>query len=142
MNWKKFLSSNYHVLSPHHHYQMTVIFLFVFGFFLVIPFYKLTQILNLDINEWQWYFFWPWMIFYIIYSLKERIKIKRIEMKDPLKRPIVHWILLGITLIFIHIQPNNLEHIYSIDLAFSIFTIFLADSYWDFKKISLFAKNS
>ena len=139
MDLKKFLSSPYHVLTPHHHYQMTVIFLFVFGFFLVIPYYQMIEILELDIQTWQWYFFWPWVTFYSLYCLFQRTKIKRSEMRNPLKRPIIQWILLGITIILIHTQQEtNLNDIYSLDIGFTIFTIFLADSYWDFKKINLF----
>ncbi|MBD3311509.1 MAG: hypothetical protein GF349_03365 [Candidatus Magasanikbacteria bacterium] len=139
MNIKKFFSSPYHVMSPHHHYQMTVIFLFVFGFFLVIPYYQLVNILQYDIQTWQWYFFWPWLIFYCLYCLVQRSKITRKEMLNPLKRPIMHWVLLGITIVLIHTQKEtNLTDIYSLDIAFSVFSLFLADSYWDFKKINLF----
>ena len=138
MNFKKLIFSNYKILSPHHHYQMTVILLFVFGFFLIIPFYEILKLLNLNIQEWQWYFFIPWMSFYSIYSLMQRSKISNKEKKKPLKKPIIHWIILGVILIFLHIQPTNLENFYSLDIAFIIFTLFLADSYWDFKKIKLF----
>ncbi len=137
MDIKKFLSSSYHILSPHHHYQMTVIFLFVFGFFLIFPFFRLVQIYNLDIQIWQWYFFLPWAVFYSFYCLYQRAKISRPEMRNPLKRPIIHWTLLGIAVILVHSQPVDINNIYALDLGFTIFTIFLADSYWDFKKINL-----
>jgi hypothetical protein len=36
------------------------------------------------------------------------------------------------------LEPNDLKRIYSVDFAFFIFTLLLADSYWDFKKMKLF----
>jgi len=50
--------------------------------------------------------------------------------------------LLGITLIAFHLQPQDdyLEKIQALDISFAIFSLFLADGYWDFKKIKLFKK--
>ena len=97
---------------------------------------------NLNMNDYQWYFFVPFLIVYIVYCLKERNKIGKEERVVPLKRPIGHWILLGITLIAFHLRPqdNYLEKIQALDISFAIFSLFLADGYWDFKKIKLFKK--
>lgn len=121
--------------SPHHHYQLTVIFLFIFGFFLFFPFYLIIKNFALDGQTWQWYFFFPWMIFYIIYCLKQRNKIGPEEQISPLKRPIMHWILLGLSILILQLQPNDLKNYYTVDYAFIIFSIFLADGYWDFRKL-------
>ena len=129
--------SHKHLLHPHHIYQLEVIFLFVFGFFLIIPYYLIIQQLKLDLSNWQWYFVIPWMIFYCFYSLKQRAKIPSSERVSPLKRPIGHWVLLGIILLAYHLQPIDYEKMYSLDIAFLIFSIFLADSYWDFEKLKL-----
>lgn len=89
---------------------------------------------------WQWYFIIPWMTGYTFYCLKLRSKIKAYERISPQKRHIGYWILLGISIIMIHLEPTDLERIYAIDFAFIIFSIFLADSYWDFQKLKLFNK--
>lgn len=89
---------------------------------------------------WQWYFIIPWMIGYTFYCLKLRSKIRVYERISPQKRHIGYWILLGISIIMIHLEPTNLERIYAIDFAFIIFSLFLADSYWDFQKLKLFNK--
>ena len=122
-------------LSAHHHYQYAVIFLFIFGFFLFFPFYIFVKEFKLDAQTWQWYFFWPWMAFYIIYCLKQRRKILPEEEISPLKRHIGHWVLLGLSILMLQLQPNDLKHLYSVDYAFIIFSIFLADGYWDFRKL-------
>ena len=121
-------------LEPHHRYQLEVIFLFTFGLFLFLPFYLTINEFEMDMQKWQWAFFFPWMLFYGIYSLNMRKKIKPEERIDPLKRPIAHWVLLGLAIVFFQIQPQTLNHIYSLDLMFFIFSLFLADSYWDFTK--------
>ncbi len=125
---------SHHALAPHHRYQLEVIFLFVFGFFLFIPYHIFLEEYGLPTIIWQWYFFWPWMIFYIIYSLRTRRTITRKEAAPPLKRPIGHWILLGLSLIAFH-ERAAAETLQSLDLMFGIFSLFLADSYWDFQTI-------
>ncbi len=142
MRWKKFISYKHHYLSPHHHYQMAVIFLFFFLLLLFIPYHIFTQELNLDMQEYQWYFFIPMTIFYAIYCLVERGRIGEEERVNSLKRPIVHWVLLGISLIALQLHPqeNYLEKITALNFVFAVFSLFLADSYWDFKKIKFFRR--
>lgn len=122
----------HHELCPHHRYQLEVIFLFVFGFFLLFPYYLLIEELGLETELWQWAFSAPWILFYSWYSLATRDKIPKSERRRPMKRPIGHWILLGLALLLLHLQPTNLKNLYSFDLMFAAFTLFLADSYWDF----------
>jgi len=132
---KKLLSYKHHNLHPHHIYQLGVIFLFVFGLFLMFPFYLLVEEYGYDMTVWQWYFIIPWMVFYVPYCLKLRAKTGTYERIAPQKRHIGYWVLLGLTVVLIHLQPIDLERIYGIDFAFIIFSLFVADSYWDFKKI-------
>ena len=127
-------------LLPHHRYQLEVIFLFTFGLLLFLPFYLAIDEFDINMQTWQWIFFWPWMLFYSLYSLNMRKKIKPEERVSTLKRPIGHWVLLGLAIVAFQIQPQNLNHIYSLDLMFFIFSLFLADSYWDFKQINIFTK--
>ena len=133
MRW----SIKHHNFCPHHRYQLEVVLLFVFGFFLFIPYYLALEELGLNLQAWQWYFFWPWMLLYVLYSLNLRRKIKPGERVSPLKRPIGHWVLLGVALIALHLQPTDLIKLQSLDLMFGVFSLFMADAYWDFKNIRL-----
>ncbi len=124
----------HHHLTPLHRYQLEVVLLFIVGLFLYLPYIGVLTIYGLDTHEWQWYFFWIWLIGYSMYSLYCRSQIPRSEAIDPTHRPLMHWILLGITLFVIHLQPINTAYFESLDLMFGVFSLFLADSYWDFKK--------
>lgn len=53
-----------------------------------------------------------------------------------MKRPIIHWIILGISIVYLAAQPNDLEKMRSLNYAFIIFSLFVADGYWDFVKLS------
>lgn len=64
-----------------------------------------------------------------------RSKVPKDEAKNPLKRPIGHWVLLGLVELTMYMQPTNLRNLQAIDIAFLILTVFVADGYWDFKKI-------
>ena len=121
-------------LEPHHIYQLEVIFLFTAGFFAMIPFWMLVKEYNLDMTQWQWYYIIPWMIFFVVYSLKQRTKISIAERTSPLKRPLLLWILLGLSIIMFHLQPTVLSRLYGMDFAFIILSLFVADAYLDFKK--------
>lgn len=121
-------------LSPRHLYQLELILLFAAGFFLFFPYYNLMRLYEVDMQRWQWYFFFPWMGFFTAYSLVARNKIKTADRIPPLRRSIAHWVLLSLALVALHAQPTSMKELYSIDVAFTIFTIFLADAYWDFKK--------
>ena len=80
---------------------------------------------NLDMQTYQWYFFIPWMLFYIIYCLKERIKIGEEERVGPMKRPIIHWIILGLSIVYMATQSNDLEKLQSLYYAFIIFSLWI-----------------
>lgn len=136
------LSVVHPTLSVHHRYQLEIILLFVFGFFLFFPYFLALELLDLDVQTWQWVLFVPWLTFYIWYSLKVRATIPDKEKQPPLKRAIGHWVLLGLSLVALHLEPRSLEDLAALDIAFLIFSLFLADSFWDFKKISLFAKSN
>jgi len=121
------------VLHPHHRYQLEVVFLFASGVFLLVPFLVFLHEYKLSVTEYQWYFFWPWMLFYSGYSLMTRAKILPAERIPPLKRPIILWTMFAVVISAYITSPPNTESLDSITFAFSIFSLFLADSYWDFR---------
>jgi hypothetical protein len=124
----------HHELTAHHRYQLEVIFLFVAGLLAFITYHSILTYFAIDIERGQWYFFWPWMISYTTYSLIIRNRIPPSETISPLYRPIVHWVLLGLGLLAFHLQTSRMVSLPSVDIAFAIFTVFIADAYWDFKK--------
>lgn len=122
----------HHHLPALHRYQLSIIFLFVAGFFLLFPYYTWVKYSGYDLATWQWYFVLPWTALTSLYCLQKRNDIPKRDAVRPIKRPIGHWVLLGIALLMLHIQPIDYERIYSVDVAFIVFSLFLADSYWDF----------
>lgn len=129
--------TKHHELEPHQKYQLEVIFLFTVLIMLYVPYFLVMDEFGWDKQTWQWHFFWPLTIIFVAYSLNMRDKIRPDEMVNPLKRPIMHWLLLGLLIIMYHLQPLTLMRLQSFDLMFIIFTLFLADSYWDFKTLKL-----
>ena len=121
-------------LTPLHRYQLEVIFLFAAGFFLFFPYYLLLERFHIDVHTWQWYFFWPWMTAYVLYVIRLRARIPESNQQLPQKRAVAHWALLGITLFVTNQGVFSGGLLSSIDLAFVIFSLFLADSYWNFRK--------
>lgn len=138
MYHKLLLKKHRETLHPHHIYQIGVLFYFLVGAVLFFLYYIFIEKKHLDMSVAQWYFVIPWLIAYAAINLRLRSHIRVYERIAPMKRPVVHWAILGIVLLLIHAQPIDYERIYSMDIAFSIFSLFLADSYWDFKKITLF----
>ncbi len=120
--------------TKRYQYQLKVIFLFIAGLFLLFPYYLLLQVYNKDLSVYQWYFIIPWLIIYTLYCLQARNKIPIGYATPASKRPIGHWILLGITMIAMHINHVLITNYIGLDIAFLVFSLFLADSYWDFQK--------
>ncbi len=122
-------------LEPHHKYQLEVILLFVAGFFLFFPYYYLVEdVYQLNMEALQWYFFIPWITFYVFVSLRTRAKVTTREYIPARKRHTGYWILLGIALVWLQIENIALTPLYSLDIMYIVFSLFLADSYWDFRE--------
>jgi len=124
-------------LSPLHHYQLGIVFLFVFSFCLFVAYLLVLENNNLDQRAWGWYFIVPWTAIYSAYCLRLRNRVTPAERVSPLKRPLGHWIVLGLSIIYFNaVKDSEFQRIYpAFNFAFLIFTVFLADSYWDFKKL-------
>jgi len=142
MNWKNFLSIRHNHINRHHRYQMSVVFWFILYFILFFVFFVQTDKYNLDINIYQWYYFIPLMFLYVIYNLGLRNKITKKERISPVRRPIMHWVALGISSLVLYTKSPNLEtRPESVIIAFIIFSLFIADGYWDFKNNDLRLSN-
>ncbi|MEK7643909.1 MAG: hypothetical protein AAB390_01250 [Patescibacteria group bacterium] len=132
----KFLGRHPHRLSPLHHYQLGMIFSFVLGMFFYIVYLVLIENYQLEEMRWGWYYIIPWAIIYTIYCLHLRGKINGAVKINALKRPFAHWVILGISLIYFNvIRENEFQSLHpSLNAAFVLFSLFMADSYWDFVK--------
>lgn len=79
-----------------------------------------------------------WLGLYTLYCLYLRSQVPTRDMVGAYKFPIIHWVLLGIALVYFNIvRPSEFQGLYPIiNIGFVMFTIFSADAHWDFKKLT------
>ena len=118
-------------------YQLDIIFLF-FSLALIIglAFYALAYF-DADPHDYEWFISGPIIVLYTAYILQIRDKINISERRKPTGKSLIYWIILGIILFATYLTPISTKEFWSINLFYLIFTLFLADSYWDFKKITI-----
>jgi len=77
-----------------------------------------------------------WLILYTLYCFHLRAKVDDRTNISAYKFPIIHWVLLGVTMIYFNVvKPSEFQFLYPIvNIGFIIFTLFSADAHWDFKK--------
>ncbi len=118
-------------------YQLDIIFLFVALLIFIMLFFYFIAYFGQDPHRFQWYVAGPLLILYAVYIWEIRNKINISERRCLTNKTLTLWILLGIGLFAIFDQPIPAKEYLSLDVLFILFTLFLADSYWDFKKISI-----
>ena len=118
-------------------YQLDIVFLFfALLVFMSLIFYYLGE-LGVDPHQFEWYVAGPLIALYAAYIWKIRKKINIAERRSLTSKTLVYWIVLGIILFADAQTPLGGKEYLSVYMLFIIFSLFLADSYWDFKKISL-----
>ncbi len=118
-------------------YQLDIIFLF-FALLIIIGLLFLgLSYFGEDPHNFEWYTAGPLIFLYFTYIWSIRTKIKISERRSLTGKTLVYWIALGIIMFVNFNGPVSTKEYLTIDLLFIISTLFLADSYWDFKKISL-----
>ena len=118
-------------------YQLDIIFLFFALFiFIGLLFYGLSSF-GEDPHNFQWFTAAPLIVLYFAYIWEIRSKINISERRRITGKTLVYWIILGITLFANFNGPISAREYLTVDILFIIFTLLLADSYWDFKKITL-----
>jgi len=118
-------------------YQLDIIFFyFAMQIFLWLFLFYIGTF-GIDPHKYEWFIAFPLVAVYTVNLLKMRDTIRIAERRRTTARSLVYWIILGIILIATYSTPIPAGDYLSIDVFFIIFTILLADSYWDFKKISL-----
>ena len=118
-------------------YQLDIIFLF-FSFLIFIWLFLLgLEYFDADPRQYEWYIAAPFLILYVVSLLKIRERINISDRRAPTGKTMIYWMALGITIIASYSSPLPAADFLTIDILFLAFTLFLADSYWDFKKITL-----
>ncbi len=77
-----------------------------------------------------------WLVLYTLYCFHLRNKVEDKENISAYKFPLIHWTLLGVTMIYFNmVRPSDFQFLFPIvNIGFIIFTLFSADAHWDFKK--------
>lgn len=124
-------------------YQLDIIFLF-FAFILILwsYFYGLKY-LGADPHDFEWLVSLPLIAIYFFYLFHLRNRIELSSRRKPTTKTMIYWIALGISMVLTYSTPVAARDYWSIRVFFIVFTLFLADSYWDFTSVtfkSLFHK--
>ena len=90
-----------------------------------------------DPHDYEWLIVSPILIVSVLALFKIREKIKLSDRRALTGRSLLYWILLGITLFISYATPVPAGDYWSINAIFILSTLFLADSYWDFKNITI-----
>lgn len=118
-------------------YQLDIIFLFVaLLIFIGLAFFSLKYF-GEDPHKFEWLMAGPLIVLYFAYCWEIRDKIQIAERRNLTVKSLIYWIALGITLFASYAEPIGVKDYLSVNVLFIVFTLLLADSYWDFAKISL-----
>lgn len=118
-------------------YQLDIIFLFfALLIFIGLAFFSLKYF-GEDPHKFEWLMTGPLIVLYFAYCWEIRGKIQLSERRNLTVKSLLYWIALGIALFASQAKPLDAKEYLSVNVLFIIFTLLLADSYWDFKKITL-----
>ncbi|MFA6424350.1 MAG: hypothetical protein WCV83_03525 [Candidatus Magasanikbacteria bacterium] len=118
-------------------YQLDVIFLFFALILIMWSYFYGLKYLGVDPHRYEWFVAGPLLFFYILYILKMRNEITIADRRNLTTKSLVYWVLLGISLFSTYNTPIPATDYWSLNALFLAFTILLADSYWDFRGITL-----
>lgn len=125
-------------------YQLDIIFLY-FALMLIIGVcFYLLEYWGADPHEYEWLIAGPLLIFYFVMLWRIRDKISLGDRRKMTAKSLFYWIALGIILVESYSAPISATEYWSINALFIVFTLLLADSYWDFRQLtvrSLWDKN-
>ena len=118
-------------------YQLDIIFLFfAFGVIMRVSFVTL-QGLGIDPHGIEWYIAGPLIALYAAYLGDIRGRISLADRRQLTGKSLAYWIALGIVVSITYSQPLAANEYWSMDILLLLFTLFLADSYWDFRALRL-----
>ena len=128
---------DYTIMQLLRRYQLDIIFYF-FALFIIIGliFYELLR-LGKDPHDYEWLIVFPLVALSTIHLWQIRQKISLADRRALTGKTFVYWLLLSITLFASYQSPIAANDYWSINAMFIIFTLMLADSYWDFWKMTI-----
>jgi len=118
-------------------YQLDIIFLFFALLLLTWTMFYFLKYFGVDPHDYEWYVVGPILAFYIVGLVSIRGTISLSDRRYLTGKSLAYWIALGVILFASYETPVAASDYWSINALFLVFTIFLADSYWDFKAIGL-----
>ena len=117
-------------------YQLDIVFLF-FGMSGIL--WSALAILaywGADPHDYEWFISLPLLLIYLLLLSKIRRHIKQQEHRALTGKTLLYWIIFGSLLMASYATPLPATDYWSLELIFILFTLFLADSYWDFRTLS------
>lgn len=118
-------------------YQLDIIFLF-FAFTVIIStFFYYVKYFSADPHTYEWYIAGPIIVLYFVWMLKIRSGIKLFERRQSTGKSLAYWIALGIIIFASYEMPLSVNEYWSLNVFFLVFTLLLADSFWDFRKLTI-----
>ena len=118
-------------------YQLDIVFLFFALTLLLWAFFYALEYLGADPRDYEWYAAGPLLVFYFVFIWKTRGTISIADRRALTTKSMFYWLTLGIIMFLTFDTPVSAIDFWSVRVFFIIFTLFLADSYWDFKKVSI-----
>ncbi|EKD43676.1 MAG: hypothetical protein ACD_72C00176G0003 [uncultured bacterium] len=118
-------------------YQLDIIFLFFAIVLILWAFFYGLKYLGADPHDYEWFVALPLMFFYLVYISHIRDKISLSDRRALTTKSLVYWILFGVSLFETYTTPIPAKDYWSLNALYLIFSILLADSYWDFKSITM-----
>ena len=93
--------------------------------------------LKADPHDYEWFIVGPLLLLYVAYVWEIRSKVDIQDRRKLTGKTLAYWIAFGILLFANYSSPIPANDYLSINLFFVIFTLLLADSYWDFRAITM-----
>lgn len=122
-------------------YQLDIIFLFFALILIMWGYFYGLKYLGVDPHEYEWFVALPLMLFYLVYILRVREKISIEDRRAITTKSLIYWIIFGVSLFETYTTPVPAKDYWSLNAMYLVFSILLADSYWDFKSITLKSLN-
>lgn len=118
-------------------YQLDIIFLFFALLIILNLFFYGLKFFGADPRLFEWYLGGPLIIFYAIYLWTIRQKINLKDRRALTGKTIFYWLAFCLGILISTDGPMPAGEYWTVRILFIAFTLLLADSYWDFKKLSL-----
>ncbi|OGH83678.1 MAG: hypothetical protein A2261_03380 [Candidatus Magasanikbacteria bacterium RIFOXYA2_FULL_44_8] len=114
-------------------YQLDIIFLFFAFLLLTWAMFYFLKFIGVDPHTYEWYIVAPILILYVVGLVRVRTTIAIADRRYLTGKSLAYWIALGVIIFASYETPVAASDYWSINALYLAFTLFLADSYWDFR---------